>query len=143
MSVGLTSGDIWTEIGDSDLLHSFFSTICYHLEANNWGSKYPYLQKKLYYEKLNPEEISHALDELKDIQIKLASFKPENIIWDVEDLTKKPPASFYSQAKAFNLSNSFKSVNWKNIFDVFYEVLEFCKRRKISVKIQSKNDFLK
>lgn len=45
MIVGFRYSDIWNEFGDSDLLHAFFSTICYHLEDNNWGSKYPYVQK--------------------------------------------------------------------------------------------------
>lgn len=53
MSVGFRYSGIWKEFGDSDLLQAFFSTICYHLESNNWGSQYPYLQKKLYYENLN------------------------------------------------------------------------------------------
>jgi len=41
MSVGFRSGAIWDEIGDSEFIHAFFSTISFRLESNNWGSKYP------------------------------------------------------------------------------------------------------
>lgn len=143
MSVGFRYSGIWKEFGDSDLLHAFFSTICFHLESNSWGSKYPYLQKKLYYEKLESDKTLNALDELNDIREKLSALKPENIIWDTEDLTKKPPASFYSQLKAANLSECFISVSGKSIFDLLTEVLEFCNRRSISVAIQSSYDLIK
>jgi hypothetical protein len=143
MNVGFRYSGIWKEIGHSDLLHSFFSTISFHLESNNWGSKYPYLQKKLYYDKLEHSETLNALDELKNIREKLALFKPEDIVWDAEDLSKKPSASFYSELNALNLTDCFVTVGKKNLFDVLYEVLEFCNRRKISVKIQSSNDLLK
>ena len=143
MSIGFKTSGIWTEFGDSDLLHAFFSTICYHLEANNWGSKYPYLQKKLYYEKLDSEEISPVLDELIDIRTKLAVLKPKDVIWDAEDLTKIPPASFYPKKNAVNLSECFIAVSGRNIFEILFEVLEFSKRRRISVKIQSSHDLVK
>jgi len=140
MSVGFRYSGIWKEFGDSDLLHAFFSTISYHLESKNWGSKYPYLLKKLYKEKLNSEETQNALEELKEIRTKLAAFKQDDIVWDAEDLTKKPPTSFHSQVRAVNLSECFISVSGKNIFDILSEVFEFCKRRGISVKIQSSRE---
>lgn len=143
MSVGFRYSDIWREFGDSDLLQAFFSTISCCLESSNWGSKYPYLLKKLYYEQLKAEEISNAIEELLDVREKFEVLKPEYVVWDAEDLTKKPPSSFYSKLKAANLSDCFVSVSEKNIFDVLLEVFEFCKRRGISVKIQSENDLVK
>lgn len=143
MSVGLRSGGIWTEIGDSNLLHALFSTISCCLELGNWGSKYPYLLKKLYYDKLESGETANALVELNEIRMEFTLLKPEKIVWDAEDLTKKPPASFISHLNATNLSECFITVSKRNIFDVFQEVLEFCKRRGISVTIQSSNDLIK
>ena len=91
--------------------------------------------KKFYNDKLDPEETLRALDELKDIREKFSKLKPEDIVWDAEDLSKKPPAWFYAQLKAANLSECFVSVSGKNIFAILTEVFEFCNRRGISVKI--------
>ena len=35
-------------VGTSDLLHSFFANIAYHLENKNWGSKFPKIMNELY-----------------------------------------------------------------------------------------------
>lgn len=143
MSVGFRSGAIWSEVGESDFLHAFFSTICSRLEDNNWGNKYPYLQKKLYHGKLDSQEAIHALNELKEIRVKFSSLKLEDIVWDVDDLTKKPPESFYSRVTASNLSECFITVGKKNLFTLLVDVLEFCDQRGISVEIQNSNDLIK
>jgi hypothetical protein len=142
MSVGFRTGAIWSEVGSSDFLHAFFSTICYHLESNDWGSKYPYLQKKLYYGELDSNEVKNALDELQEIKTKFSALKPEDIIWDAEDLTQKPPETFYVQT-ATNLSECFITSGKKNLFNLLYEVLDFSSKRSISVKIQHSNDLIK
>ncbi len=48
MGIGLNVGDFYYEIGSGDFLHSFFSTISFHLEPEGWGTKYPYLMNELY-----------------------------------------------------------------------------------------------
>ena len=143
MSVGFRYSGIWKEVGEGDFLHAFFSSISSHLESNDWGSKYPYLLKKLYYDKLEPDEISNALDELQDIRKKLSQFKKEDIVWDAEDLTIKPPVSFITDLNAANLSECFITIGKRNLFDLLTDILEFCKKRGISVKIQHSNDLIK
>ncbi len=143
MNIGLKSGGIWTEIGDSGLLHAFFSSISYHLESNNWGSKYPYLLIRLYHNKLEPSEISNALVELAEVRRKLKTYKPDDVIWDAGDLSKNPSETFYSQPRASDLLECFKTTSGKNIFDVLSEVLEFCERRGISVKLQGESELIR
>lgn len=140
MSVGFRTSGIWTEIGESEFLHAFFSTICFHLESCNWGSKYPYLLKNLYYDKLEAKDAGHALNELKEIRTKLSTLDIKDVIWDIEELAKKPPTSFISNLKAPNLSECFISVGGKNIFNLLIELLEFCIRRGISIKIQKNTE---
>lgn len=140
MRVGFRSGAIWDEVGESDFLHAFFSTICFRLESNNWGSKYPYLQKKLYHETLEAQDAASALDELKEIQTKFEALKPQDVVWDVEVLTKKPPETFFSKTNASKLSDCFITVGNKNLFSLLTEILEYCVRKGKSVKIQSSNE---
>lgn len=57
-----------------DFLHAFFSTISYNLEENKWGSKYSILMNELYQGKLNWENASKAVEELKLIKEELKLF---------------------------------------------------------------------
>jgi uncharacterized protein len=99
-------------------------------------------KKKFYNDKLDAEETLIALDELKDVRTKFLGLRPDDIVWDIEDLTRKPPTSFYTKLQASNLSECFVAVSGKNLFDILTEVFEFCNRRGISVKIQSSNDLI-
>lgn len=143
MKIGLRYSGIWNEIGDSELLQAFFSTIAYRLEANNWGSIYPNLQKKLYYESLAVEDLESALSEVKDIRTKLAEFTKEDIVLDINKIRNQSEKLYYSQIKAKNLSECFITIKNKNLFDGLIEVFEFCKKRRISIKIQNEKDLLK
>ena len=64
MAVGFRIDFLWYQVGHVDFLHSFFSTICFHLEEGRWGSKYPYLMNKLYQGSLEWEDVSFARGEL-------------------------------------------------------------------------------
>lgn len=143
MNVGFRYSGIWTEVGESDFLHAFFSTISFHLESNKWGSRYPYLLKKLYYEGLDSQEIPQALEELKEIQTKFSTMEPNEIIWDAEDILKEPPKLFFKDKQVSNLSECFITVGGKNLINRLIEIFEFCIRRGISVRIQSEADLIK
>ncbi|MDP4147419.1 MAG: Imm70 family immunity protein [Bacillota bacterium] len=143
MNVGFRYSGIWAEVGESDFLHAFFSTISFHLESNKWGSRYPYLLRKFYYDGLTSQEIPQALEELKDIRTKFSTMKSEEIIWDAEDLLKKPPISFLKGLQASILSECFITVGGKNLINRLIEIFEFCIRREISIKIQSEADLIK
>lgn len=69
--VGLQVGPIFHKIGNGRFLHSFFSTIAYNLENNDWGSRFPNLMKDLYYNSLQPEKIESAQVELQTIKSEL------------------------------------------------------------------------
>jgi len=141
MSIGLETTGIWKEIGDINLLYTFFLTISHHLESDNWGSKYPYLLKKLFFDRLNSEEASFALDELIDIRQKFKEIRADKIICDKN--IKRPLNQNCLKPNAINLSETFYTVNRQNIFDVFTDILDLCKRRGISVKIIREEDLLK
>lgn len=71
----------WYEIGSSDFLYAFFSTVAYNLENKKWGIRFPIIMKRLYLGKLETTDISSAIIELKMIQQGLRKFKPDKIIW--------------------------------------------------------------
>ena len=70
MAVGFKVKYYWYQVGTSDFLHAFFSTICFNLENKKWGSKYPYIMNKLYSYCLKYEDIDNAIIELNEIKNK-------------------------------------------------------------------------
>ena len=77
MSVGLKVGFFWYEIGAGDFLHSFFSTVSYHLENKEWGTVYPVLMEKLYRGSVDTGELEELEKELSDVEQRLRSIPPD------------------------------------------------------------------
>lgn len=116
MAVGFFFDCFFYEVGHADFLHSFFSTISYHLEPNGWGTKYPKLLNDLYYKKLNCSDIPIAIKEVEEIRDKLAKFEPSKVVWDIEDLSKQPPWGENIPHEISNLSNYFMTSSGTNLF---------------------------
>lgn len=68
MEYGIKVGFYLYELGNSNIIHSFFSTIEIRLEKGKWGKRFPMTMNKLYYGKLENSEIEAALTELKTIE---------------------------------------------------------------------------
>ena len=84
MTVGFKVKYYWYQIGRSDFLYSFFSTVAYNLENGNWGSRFPVIMKELYKGKLERENVNKAIEELNKAQELL------NPIMDKYDYKKLP-----------------------------------------------------
>ncbi|MDP4086145.1 MAG: immunity 70 family protein [Bacillota bacterium] len=136
MTVGfLVDGTFFYEIGSADFLHSFFSTISYHLEPDGWGTKYPYLLKKLYYEPLEWSEIALARNEAKAIKNNLKKLTSEEVVWDINDLTAKSPWGKDISEKVPNLANYFATSEGDTFFDILNEALNSAEEDKSSIVI--------
>ncbi|WP_300673327.1 immunity 70 family protein [Soonwooa sp.] len=120
---GLRTNTSFYEIGSGSFLHCFFSNIAYHLENQKWGSRFPTIMHDLYYKKLNPEQLENAKNELKTIQEEFKNFAPSTVIWDIEDLTKRPPWGDNIASHITDLSNYFWTSDGQNLFDVFNKAL--------------------
>lgn len=59
--VGLRVGDCWYQVGAASFLHAFFSTVCFRLENNKWGSRFPRLMNDLYGGRLRCRRVRRAL----------------------------------------------------------------------------------
>jgi len=76
MAVGFEVKFYWYQIGHGDFLHSFFSTVAYVLENENWGSRFPVIMNELYQGKIECENTDKALEELSIIKNELQAFGP-------------------------------------------------------------------
>ena len=66
MAVGIKVGSITDEVGTSDFLHAFFSTVSGRLE-DRWGARFPSLMR-LYDGSLPFDLAPEALAELSDVR---------------------------------------------------------------------------
>jgi len=124
MVVGFKIDFLWYEVGSGDFLHSFFSTISYHLEPGGWGTQYPYLLKHLYSGRLNWKDAPKAINEAEEIRLKLEKFKPSQVIWDIEDLSKQPPWGENISPEITSLANYFVTSDGRDLFDVLVKALQ-------------------
>ena len=84
MTVGFQIGSSQEDIGASNLMHAFFSTIASHLEPQGWGSRYPELMNELYRGKLDQKHAAKALDDIAEIRAHFRSLTPTDVVWDIE-----------------------------------------------------------
>lgn len=122
--VGLQVEFYWYQIGTASFLHSFFSTVCFRLEQGNWGSKFPRLMNDLYQGRLKSESVKDTLMELKEIKQKLAKFPPSDVIWDIEDLSARPPWGDNISPDITNLSNYFVTSDGEDFLLILQHALE-------------------
>ena len=123
MAVGIKVGSITDEIGTSDFLHAFFSTVSYNLEQG-WGSRFPALLNHLYQGSLEAELAPAAIQELKLIKEELAAFAPGKVVWDVEDLSKQPPWGANISPEITSLANYFVTSTGRDLISIFIEALD-------------------
>jgi len=137
MAVGLKVGPIFYKIGTGSFLHSFFSTVIYNLEHSKRGSRFPFLMKDLYQGKLICKNIPSAEKELKIIKTELKLFPPDKVVWDIDDLNKRPPWRDNIADRITNLSNYFYTSDGDDLFDLFAKALNTGKEVKKDVIIFS------
>lgn len=136
MTVGFLVDFFFYEVGKSDFLHSFFSTIAYHLEKGEWGSKYPYLMKHLYYDKLKWTDVEKAEEELDEIERNLSKLSPDLVVWEIENTSKQPPWGKNISDKVTNLANYFATSKGKTFCDVLRTALTVCKEEQTDMIIK-------
>lgn len=137
MAVGFKVKFFWFQIGSGDFLHSFFSTVCFNLEGNKWGSRFPHIMTELYSGELAPEDIDIALIELNCIRTELENIPIDKVVWDIEDLTKIVPWGDNISDSLTNLGNYFVTSDGDDFITVFSNALEKAKKLNCSVKLES------
>jgi hypothetical protein len=137
MAVGFKIDFLFYQVGHGDFLHAFFSTISYHLEPEGWGTKYPYLLKQLYNGRLAWSDVPNAIKELEEVRSRLEQFKPKDVVWDIEDLSKRPPWGDNISSDITNLSNYFVTSDGRDLFGVLLKALQDSLSEKTDIELAS------
>lgn len=122
-------------IGHGDFLHSFFSTVAYHLENKKWGSRFPVIMNELYQGKVSRGHIDKAIEELGIIKKELQAYGPDKVIWDIEDLSKQPPWGSNISKDITDLSNYFVTSDGRDFLTIFFEALKMAKKVNSEIEI--------
>lgn len=129
MTVGIQVGNIINEVGSSDFLHSFFSTISYHLEPDGWGTKYPELMKEMYNGKLHQKHATKARKDLLEIKEELKNLPSNQVVWDIDNLEAKPPWGNDISDHITDLSNYFVTSTGRDLLDLVLDCLKFLEEK--------------
>ncbi|MFI8571823.1 Imm70 family immunity protein [Stenotrophomonas bentonitica] len=122
MTTGIKLGQITDEIGSSDFLYSFFSTIAGNLEPDGWGSRFPTMMKTLYAGRLERRDVQEALRELDEIASSLQHMRPDQVIWDYEDRARLPPWGSDISGEIENLGNYFVTSTGRQLVPLIREI---------------------
>ncbi|EMA6342829.1 Imm70 family immunity protein [Bacillus cytotoxicus] len=136
-NVGFGIDFMFYEVGHPDILHSFFSTMSYHTEPDGWGTKYPLLMKSLYFDELRWEDVREARENLKEIIKQLEEKKTEEIIWDIEDITKRPPWEGRElPPQVIDLVTYFAREDGQTFSDLLFKAFDFAEALKHDIVIR-------
>jgi hypothetical protein len=136
MAISLVTNNINYEIGNFEFLFAFFSTVSHHLEKNSWGSRFPVLMNELYQGKVSPENLSILIQEIGIVQEELRNFEPKEVIWNIEDLTKRPPWGDKISTEITSLANYFVTSDGKDLFEVLNAAVTRAKSNNTILEIK-------
>lgn len=137
MAVGFKVGYYWFQVGTSDFLHSFFSTIYIRLEHGKWGRVYPKLMGELYQGCLKNQDLNEGLEELRKVRKELRNFSPSDVIWDAEDLSLTPPWGNNISSDITDLSNYFVTSDGRDLISVLSEAMNEAKEMQCDIEIDN------
>ena len=124
MGVELRVGNHRYEVGTSDFLNAFFSTVVVRLEGGRWGSKYPLLMNKLYMGEVSASDAVQLKSELEDIRKRLQQFTPDLAVWDFEDPSKNPPWGSNISSHIRSLAEYFWTSDGQDLLNVLIDASE-------------------
>lgn len=137
MAVGFKVKFYWYQVGSGDFLNSFFSSVAYHLENRKWGSRFPLIMEELYQGRLSLRKIDRAMEELNTIKRELRKFSPDKVIWDIEDLSKRPPWGDHISKDITDLSNYFVTSEGEDFLVTLSHALEKAKEVGSDVEVKA------
>lgn len=140
-TIGFQIDNIFSEIGSGDFLHSFFSTISFHLEPKGWGSRFPELMNQLYQGKLEPTKAKKALNDAQTIKEELKNLPSERVVWDIENIAVKPPWGDYVDKSVTSLANYHITSTDRVLMDLLIECLDFQTQCKKPLTIETLDQF--
>lgn len=134
--VGIKVGLRWYEIGSSSFLNSWFSSVNYHLENEDWGSKYPIIMDDFYMGKVSSALVDKFKKEVIETREKLRGYKPSQVIWDIDDLDKDPPWGSNISSDITSLGDYYVTSDGRDFYDILLQAIEISIENRYDISIE-------
>ncbi len=135
MALALRVGEKSFTIGTPSFLKAWFSTIARRLEKGGWGTQFPIIMRSLYGGAIPYAEAANALGELERIRVQLSALPPDQVVWDFEDPSARPPWGNQISSEITSLANYFVTSDGKDLLEVLRAALGESLRTKRDVAI--------
>jgi 2,3-bisphosphoglycerate-dependent phosphoglycerate mutase len=136
VSIDIVAGEAGGEIGSASFFTAFFSTILVRLENGRWGSRFPVIMKELYSGAVPSQRAAAARQELRAIRTELQRFTPDQIVWNHEDLSARPPWGDNIASRITDLSNYFVASRGQDLIDLLSTTFAYSEANDIPVEIR-------
>lgn len=104
---------------------------------NELGEAVSVIMNDLYGGKLSEDKLENALKEINDIRLELSNFKPNKVVWDVDDLKKTPPWENDVSEDITNLAEYFVTVRGQNLFDVLINAISEAMAEEVEIEVKA------
>lgn len=117
MTIAFKHGNVITDIGFGNTLHSLLSTVAVHLENGCWGSRYPHIMEKLLQGRLEATDARAACIEMLAIRKGLAALAPADVVWAIEDAGRQPAWGSAVGASVTSMADYHVTTAGRNLVD--------------------------
>jgi hypothetical protein len=128
MAVSLRVGTNEWPVGTGDFLFAFFSTVAARLEPEGWGTRFPAVMCELYGGRVEGGAAARAWGELERIRGELAAFAPDEVVWDAEDRSRRPPWGEDIAPEITSLADYFVTDDGRDLLGVLDEAVGYAVR---------------
>ena len=92
---------------------------------------------ELYKGVLPKKHVDTAIMELTQMTEELRYYRPEKVVWDIEDLSKRPPWGDRISSDITDLSNYFVTSDGEDFIGIFNHALEKARELDSDLEIKS------
>ena len=124
-------------VGTGEFLGAFFDTVAVKLEGGKRGERFPTVFALYRGERISFPKLLDLRDEVNTIHVELKSFLPNEVIWDMDDSSKRPPWGNNISNEITDLSNYFVTCGGKQLFSVLLHAIHHAVELKSSIIIKS------
>jgi hypothetical protein len=138
-AVVLACGPARWDAGGPGELHALFSTIGHRLEPAGWDSRFPTLMHELYQGRLDAASVPAARGELARVRAELARLPPAAAIWDIEDLSQRPPGGEAAGPDIDTLADVFLTSDGESLLDELDRALVHAEAHGAALEIRARD----
>lgn len=137
--VVLACGPARWDAGGLGELHALFSTIGHRLEPAGWGSRFPALMHELHQGRLDAGSVPAARAELARVRAELARLPPAAAVWDIEDLSERPPGGEATGPGIETLADVFLTSDGEPLLDELDRALVHAEAHGAALEIRARD----